>query len=149
MTHRLIFTIVWLVAICSSPYSFSGEKKVISTNKAPGSIGPFSQALQVGNMLYVSGQVGIDPQTGKMVPGGIEAQTHQVLKNIEVVLKEAGYSLDDVVQSHVYLSDLENYSAMNVIYSGYFRKQPPARATVEVSRIPLDALIEIMVTAAK
>ncbi|MFQ5652910.1 MAG: RidA family protein [bacterium] len=123
------------------------EKEIIASDKAPKAIGPYSQAVRVGNTIYLSGQIAIDPATGKMVPGGIEAQTHQVLQNIQAVLEEAGFSLQDVVQSKVFLADLEHYRAMNEVYGTYFTTAPPARAAVQVARLPLDALVEIMVTA--
>lgn len=124
-------------------------REVIATDEAPGAIGPYSQAVKVGSTLYLSGQIAIDPGTGKFVEGGIEEQTHQVLKNIRSVLEAAGYSLGDVVQSQVFLSDLENYGAMNGVYATYFKEAPPARAAMEVARLPKDALVEIMVTAVK
>ena len=125
------------------------HKKIISSEGAPKAIGPYSQAVQVGNTLYLAGQIAIDPETGKMSKGDIEAQTHRVLKNIQAVLNTAGYSLDDVVKSQVFLTDLNSYQTMNGIYAEYFTNKPPARAVVEVSRLPLDALVEIMVTAVK
>ncbi|NIR52351.1 RidA family protein [candidate division KSB1 bacterium] len=125
------------------------DKEVISTEEAPAAIGPYSQAIRVGNHLYLSGQIAIDPASGEMVEGGIEDQTRQVMQNIQAVLNAAGFSMQDVVQSKVFLSDLNNYQAMNDVYATYFRESPPARAAVEVARLPLDAMIEIMVTAVK
>ena len=124
-------------------------REVISTNSAPAAIGPYSQAIRAGNTLYLAGQIPIDPETGRFVKGGIEEQTRQVLNNIKAVLNAAGFFMKDVVQCQVFLSDLNNYSAMNEIYSSYFQERPPARAAVEVARLPKDALIEIMVTAVK
>jgi len=125
------------------------DKEVISSENAPAAIGPYSQAIRAGNTLYLAGQIAIDPATGKMIEGGVEDQTHRVLKNIGAVLKEAGFTIDDVVQSQVFLSDLNNYGAMNAVYATYFKKNPPARAAVQVARLPLDALVEIMVTAVR
>lgn len=125
------------------------HKEVISSENAPAAIGPYSQAIRAGNTLYLAGQIAIDPATGKMIAGGIEDQTHRVLKNIQAVLKEAGFTIDNVVQSQVFLSDLNNYAAMNAVYATYFKENPPARAAVQVARLPLDALVEIMVTAVK
>ena len=124
-------------------------REVISTINAPAAIGPYSQAVRAGNTLYLAGQIPIDPKTGKFVRGGITEQTIQVLQNIQAVLNAAGFLLGDVVQCHVFLSDLNNYEAMNKIYSSYFQDAPPARAAVQVARLPKDALIEIMVTAVK
>lgn len=125
------------------------DREVIATTDAPAAIGPYSQAIRVGNTLYLAGQIAIEPATGNLVTGGIEEQTHQVLTNIQAVLKAAGFTINDVVQSQVFLSDLNNYAAMNAVYAIYFQKSPPARATVQVKRLPKDALIEIMVTAVK
>lgn len=131
---------------CASPPQ---EREVISTEAAPAAIGPYSQAVRVGNTVYLSGQVAIDPATGEMLQGGIEAQTHQVMQNIQAVLQAAGCDFDDVVQSKVFLADLDDYAAMNAVYGEYFGEQPPARAAVQVARLPLDALVEIMVTAVR
>lgn len=127
---------------------FAG-KKVISTPNAPAAIGPYSQAIQAGNTLYLSGQLGLDPKTGKFAAGGFEAQTRQALKNQEAVLKAAGFSLTDVVQCQVFVKDLNNYPKFNAIYKEFFKKDYPARAVLEVSRIPADGLIEIMMIAVK
>jgi len=125
------------------------DKEVISSENAPAAIGPYSQAIRAGNTLYLAGQIAIDPATGKMIEGGVEDQTHRVLQNIQAVLKEAGFTIADVVQSQVFLSDLNNYGAMNGVYATYFKDNPPARAAVQVARLPLDALVEIMVTAVR
>jgi len=135
-----------LVAGCAH---HSWTRQVVSSDDAPGAIGPYSQAIQVGETLYLSGQIALDPATGKMVEGGIEAETLQVLKNIEAVLREAGFSPRDVVQSKVFLADLNEYAAMNAVYATLFDEAPPARAAVEVARLPLDARVEIMVTAVR
>ena len=125
------------------------DREVIAIKDAPAAIGPYSQAIRVGNTLYLAGQIAIDPATGNFVTGGIEEQTHQVLKNIQAVLQAAGFSISDVVQSQVFLSDLNNYAAMNAVYATYFQKSPPARAAIQAARLPKEALIEIMVTAVK
>lgn len=125
------------------------DREVISTPNAPAAIAPYSQGIRVGNTLYVSGQIGVDPATREFVPGGITEQTHQVIKNIQAVLEAAGFSLEDVVQSQVFLSDLNHYTAMNDVYGSYFKNAPPARAAMQVARLPKDALIEIMVVAVK
>ena len=131
---------------CSSDEPY---KEVISTKDAPGAIGPYSQAIKTGNTIYVSGQIALNPGSGKFVEGGIKEQTHQVIKNIQKILKAAGYTLIDVVQCQVYLANLNDYEEMNKVYLQYFKEQPPARAVVEVKRIPRDALVEIMVIASK
>ncbi len=125
------------------------DKEVIATEMAPAAIGPYSQAIRVGNTIYLAGQIAIDPANGKMIEGGIEEGTQQVLKNIQAVLAAADFSIEDVVQSKVFLSDLNNYAATNKVYASYFATAPPARAAMEVARLPLDALVEIMVTAVK
>ena len=153
MKTLVVFACLFLIG-CTESFKVDSsenqsEKVVISSENAPKAIGPYSQAIRVGNMLFLAGQIAIDPTTGKFVEGGIEEQTHQVLRNINAVLLEAGFSLKDVVQSQVFLSDLNNYSAMNSVYGTYFKESPPARAAMQVARLPLDALVEIMVTAVK
>lgn len=123
------------------------ERQVISTAEAPKAIGPYSQAIRVGNTVYVAGQIGLDPQTGALVSGGIGPETEQVLQNVQAILQAAGLSLADVVQSQVYLADLNDYAAMNQVYGRYLEREPPARAAVQVARLPRDARVEIMVTA--
>ena len=127
--------------------STSSNKEVISSWEAPKAIGPYSQALKVGNTLYLAGQIALDPKKGILVEGGIEAQTHRVLQNLGAVLNAAGFSYSDVVQAQVFLANLDDYKAMNSIYAEYFNKAPPARAVVEVARIPRGALVEIMMVA--
>lgn len=124
-------------------------KRVIKTNKAPLAIGPYSQAVEVNNMLFISGQIPIDPQTGKIVQGGIKEQTEQVLRNIEEILKAAGYTFSDVVKSTVFLKDLNDFAQMNEIYARFYSKNPPARAAFQVAKLPLDVLVEIETIAIK
>ena len=143
MKQRIIFLYIFLLYSCESIES----KKVISTDKAPQAIGPYSQAIQVQNTLYLAGQIALDPQSGQLVEGGIEVQTHRVMQNLNAVLEEAGFNFNDVVQTQVFLSDLNHYSAMNAVYAKYFVESPPARAVVEAARIPRDALVEIMMVA--
>lgn len=127
-----------------------GGKVVISTPNAPEAIGPYSQAIQVGNTLYLAGQVAIDPKTKKMMKdASIEEQTKQVLENLKAVLEAAGMTMDNVVSSSVFMQDLNDFKAMNGVYATYFTKAPPARATVQVARLPLDAKIEISLIAVK
>jgi len=120
-------------------------KKIISTNKAPQAIGPYSQAVVLPgqNLVYVSGQLGIDPLSGEFVKGGIAEQTNQVLTNVNTVLKAAGSNLLHVIKTTVYLKNMDDFSEMNKVYESFFSSNPPARAAVEVSRLPKDALVEI------
>jgi len=123
--------------------------QVIVTDNAPKAIGPYSQAVRTGNTLYLSGQVAIDPVTGEIVKGGIVAETRQALENLKAVLEAGGYSLENVVSCQVFLTDMGDFTAMNKIYAGYFPRQPPARATVEISELPRDARIEISAVAVR
>ncbi len=143
-----ILTLI-LISSCSSPEPQTLKKQVISTDNAPASIGVYSQAIQFGNSLYLSGQIGLIPETRELAGSDLESQTHQTLKNIKAVLEAAGYAMSDVVKAQVFLNDMDDYGAFNDIYTTYFTEDPPARAVVEVSRIPLDAKVEIMVTAIK
>ncbi len=124
-------------------------KEVIYSEKAPKPIGPYSQAVKIGDTLYISGQIPIDPKTNEIVGKNIEEQTTRVLENIKSVLEKAGYTFNDVVMTFVFLKDMKDFSKFNDIYSKYFTEKPPARVTVEVSRLPRDALIEIALIAQK
>ena len=124
-------------------------KRIIKTDNAPAAIGPYSQAVEVNNTLYISGQIPIDPKIGKVVEGGIIEQTEQVLKNIGAILKEAGYSYSDVVKSTCLLSDMANFKAMNEVYATYYPSEAPARAAFAVKDLPLGVLVEIETIAAK
>ncbi len=125
------------------------DRQVIATEGAPAAIGPYSQAVRVGPTLYLAGQIGLDPATGQLVEGGIEAETRRTMDNLGAVLEAAGYSFGDVVQAQVFLADLADYGAMNEVYASYFGESAPARAAVQVARLPRDARVEIMMTAAK
>lgn len=116
--------------------------KEVFTNKAPEAIGPYSQAIIAGDFLYASGSIGIDPQSGEVV-GGIEEQTKQVMENLREVLKEGGASFSQVVKFTIYLKSMDDFATVNEIYGSYLEKPYPARATVEVSRLPKDVLVEI------
>ena len=118
-------------------------RDVISTDRGPRAIGPYSQAIRANGFLFLSGQVSLDPATQQLVPGGIAQQTERVLENLKGVLEAAGSSLDRVVKTTVYLKDMNDFSAMNEVYARYFPNDPPARATVEVARLPKDARVEI------
>jgi 2-iminobutanoate/2-iminopropanoate deaminase len=124
-------------------------KKVIFTEKAPRAIGPYSQAIEANGTLYISGQVPIDPLTGKIVEGGIREQTEQVMKNIGAILEAAGYSFSDVIKSTCLLSNMDNFAEMNAVYGKYYQENSPARAAYGVVRLPLGALIEIETIAYK
>jgi 2-iminobutanoate/2-iminopropanoate deaminase len=126
-------------------------KTLISTMQAPAAIGPYSQAVRIGDLLFTSGQIPIDPVTGSLVAGGIREQTTRVLDNLTAVLEEAGIDMDSVVKTTVFLKDMADFAAMNEIYARYFAPESvvaPARSTVEVARLPKDALVEIEVVAA-
>jgi 2-iminobutanoate/2-iminopropanoate deaminase len=124
-------------------------KRIIQTSNAPAAIGPYSQAVEIGGTLYISGQIPLDPSTMKIVEGGIQEQTNQVLMNIGAILKEAGYEYKDVVKSTCLLSDMANFKAMNEIYARYYSEEAPARAAFAVKELPLGVLIEIETIAAK
>lgn len=116
---------------------------IIATDRAPGAIGPYSQAVRAGNLVFASGQIPIDPATGQFVPGGIAEQTEQVLRNLTAVFEGAGLTLKHVIKTTVFLADMDDFTAMNEVYGRFFVAQPPARATVEAARLPRDARVEI------
>jgi 2-iminobutanoate/2-iminopropanoate deaminase len=122
-------------------------REAVTTPDAPAAIGPYSQAVKAGNLLFLSGQIPIDPKTGNLVEGGIESQTRQVFRNIAAILEAAGASFDNVVSAGVFLADMNDFGKMNAIYADYFSSPAPARATVQVARLPKDCLVEIQVTA--
>jgi 2-iminobutanoate/2-iminopropanoate deaminase len=122
-------------------------RQAISSPAAPAAIGPYSQAIRAGNLLFLSGQIPLDPATGNLVEGGVEAQTVQVFKNIEAILKAGGASFDEVVTVTVYLVDMNDFATVNAIYATYFSSPAPARATVQVARLPKDCRVEIQVIA--
>ncbi len=124
-------------------------KKVISTSKAPAAIGPYSQAIQVGNLIYTSGQIPIDPATGQLVEGGVKEQTRQSLSNIQAILQEAGLTMASVVKTTVFLADMADFADMNSIYAEFFTEPYPARSAVAVKTLPKNALVEIEVVAEK
>ena len=118
-------------------------REAIRTGKAPAAIGPYSQAIRSGGFLFCSGQIPLDPATGKMVEGGIEAQTERVLTNLDAVLAAGGASLASVVKTTVYLVDLADFPAMNGVYARFFPNEPPARATIQAAKLPAGAMVEI------
>jgi len=118
-------------------------KKIITTDKAPAAIGPYSQAVQFGNLLFVSGQIALVPQTGEIVDGDIEAQTRQVLENIKAIIEAAGMSLQNVLKCSCFLNSMQDFVRFNEVYDSYFADSLPARETVEVARLPKDVLVEV------
>ena len=150
MIHKLtvIVLAVYLVG-CSSNQKTTVTKEVIKSPGAPAAIGPYSQAVKVGNTLYCSGQIAIDPKTGALVNDSIEAETKQVLENLKAVLSEAGMTLSDVVRTTVFMSDIGNYKRINGIYADYFTDNPPARAAVQVANLPKYVNVEISCIAVK
>ncbi len=124
-------------------------KKIIHTENAPKAVGPYSQAIEINGMLFISGQIAIDPATKKVVDGGIVEQTEQVMKNIGTILNEAGYSFNDVVKSTCLLENMGDFVPMNEIYAKYYPKDPPARAAYGVMKLPLGVMVEIETIAVK
>jgi 2-iminobutanoate/2-iminopropanoate deaminase len=122
-------------------------REAISTSAAPAAIGPYSQAVRAGSLLFVSGQIPLDPATAALVEGDIAAQTHRVFRNLSGILEAAGSSLDRVVRTTVYLADMNDFAAMNEVYATYFSAPAPARATIQAARLPKDARVEIDVIA--
>ncbi len=122
-------------------------KKIILTNEAPAAIGPYSQAVRSGTFLFCSGQIPLDPKSGQIVPGDIDAQTRRVLNNIAAVLRAESATFEDVVKTTIFLTDLGDFQTVNEIYGSYFKNQPPARSTVQVAALPKGARIEIEVIA--
>ncbi len=124
-------------------------KKVINTDNAPKAIGPYSQAIEAGNMIFVSGQIPVDPKIGKVVEGGIKEQTEMVLKNMQAILEEAGLTMKNVVKCTCLLSDMANFKDMNEVYGKFFNEEPPARAAFAVKTLPLNVMVEIEAIAVK
>jgi len=122
-------------------------KKIITAQDAPGAIGPYSQAIQAGNLVYTSGQIPLDPKTGKLVAGGIEAETRQVFANCKAVLNAAGVDFPNVIKTMVFLTDLANFATVNAIYAEHFPENPPARACIQAAALPAGAQVEIEVIA--
>ena len=125
------------------------QRRIISTENAPKALAVYSQGVEVGNTLYLAGQIGLDPATRKLVEGGVQAETRRAIENCEAVLEAAGYSLKDVVQVQVFLVSIDDYQAMNQVYATYFQENPPARAALAVAALPGGAQVEILMTAVK
>jgi 2-iminobutanoate/2-iminopropanoate deaminase len=118
-------------------------KQVVSTERAPRAIGPYSQGVRVGNLVFTAGQIALDPETGRLVEGNIATQTERVMENLKAILEAAGSSLDRVVKTTCFLTDLDQFSDFNAVYARYFTGNPPARSTVQVARLPAGALVEV------
>jgi 2-iminobutanoate/2-iminopropanoate deaminase len=123
--------------------------EIINSVNAPAPIGPYSQAILANNVLYVSGQIALEPSTGNLISDNIEAETHQVMKNLQAILLEAELDFKDVVKCSIFVKDLNNFTRINTVYGGYFTQTPPTRETVEVSRLPKDVNVEISCIAVK
>ncbi len=124
-------------------------KKIINTEKAPKAVGPYSQAVEANGTLYISGQLPINPATAAFVEGGVKEQTEQVLKNIGAILEAAGYTFDNVVKSTVLLSNMDDFTAMNEVYAGFYKADQPARVAYQVAKLPMGAMVEIETIAVK
>lgn len=125
------------------------EKKVIRTDNAPAPIGPYNQAIQYGDMLFVSGQIALDPNTGQLVEGDIQAETKMVMENLKAVLAAAGMDFSNIIKSSIFLMDMGQFTQVNEVYGGYFNENPPARETVQVAGLPKGVNVEISVIAGK
>jgi 2-iminobutanoate/2-iminopropanoate deaminase len=125
------------------------QRTIVTTANAPAAIGPYSQAVWAGDYLFCSGQIPLDPATGNLIPGGIVEQTRQVLTNLQAVLRSQNLDLDRVVKTTVFLADLAHFPAMNEVYAKYFASAPPSRSTIQVARLPKDALVEIEAVACR
>lgn len=155
MAHRLAFLVCAACLLstgCASTRIVEEPgtpRRVIATENAPAAIAAYSQGIEVGNTLYLAGQIGMDPKTRELVPGGIGAEARQALTNCQAVLEAAGYTLADVAQVQVLLADIDDYAALNEVYVTFFPKDPPARAAYAVAALPRGARVEILMTAAK
>jgi 2-iminobutanoate/2-iminopropanoate deaminase len=125
------------------------KRQIVATEAAPKAVGPYSQAVWAGELLFCAGQIPLEPATGNIVPGGITEQATRVLENIRGLLKSQSLDFGNVVKATVFLSDMNNFAAMNEVYAKFFTKEPPARSTIQVARLPKDALVEIEVVAAR
>lgn len=147
LTSQLVFPALFVSVLAGC--ATTPTKEVISTKAAPAAIGPYSQGIKFGNLLFLAGQIPIDAATNQLNTGSIEDQTKLVLENLRAVLTANGMTMDDVVSTSVFLKDLNDFARMNTLYATYFKDKPPARATVQVARLPRDVLVEISAIAAK
>jgi 2-iminobutanoate/2-iminopropanoate deaminase len=132
------------------PLAATAQDRVVATRNAPEAIGPYSQAIRVGNTLYLAGQIALDPRTNQMIADrSIEAETRQVLDSLRAVVEAAGFTMADIVSTTVFMADLNEFARMNAVYATYFPNRPPARATVQAARLPRDVKIEIAAIAAR
>ena len=138
-----VLLLVLFISGCNNSQDIQLTKEIIKSTDAPKAIGPYSQAVKVGNTLYCSGQIAIDPKTGELINDSIAAETKQVLENLGAVLKEAGMNYSNVVRATVFMSDIKNYSKINGVYAQYFKEDPPARAAVQVANLPKYVNVEI------
>ncbi len=138
-----------LVLLLAGQIGYAADRIVVSTEKAPKAIGPYSQAIRYGDMLFVSGMIPIDPKTNELSKGDIEVQAALVLDNIKAVVEAAGFSMKNVLKAEVFMKDLKDFGKYNAIYVKYFPQDPPARVTVQAAALPRDVLIEISVTCGK
>jgi 2-iminobutanoate/2-iminopropanoate deaminase len=136
-------------SVCETRGPATAQRRSISTDRAPAAIASYSQAVQVGETLYLSGQVGLDPATGQLVSGGIQAEARRALDNCKAILEAAGFTLADVVQVQVFLADVGDYAAFNEVYAGTFPAPAPARAAVAVAALPRGARVEVLMTAVR
>jgi reactive intermediate/imine deaminase len=135
--------------VSASSDTLPAERRVIATDRAPAAIASYSQAIQVGKTLYLAGQIGLDPATRELVPGGLQAEARRALDNCKAVLEAAGFTLGDVVQVQVFLADVDDYAAFNAVYGQYFPPPAPARAAVAVAALPRGARVEVVMTAVR
>ena len=145
----LMMTLMIVVFLLAGQIGYAADRIVVSTDKAPKAIGPYSQAIRYGDMLYVSGMIPIDPKTNELSKGDIEVQATLVLDNIKAVVEAAGFSMKNVLKAEVFMKDLKDFAKYNAIYVKYFPQDPPARVTVQAAAPPRDVLIEISVTCGK
>lgn len=141
---RRLLVLLLLTGCATAP-----QRRIIATENAPKALAVYSQGVEVGNTLYLAGQIGLDPATRKLVEGGVQAETRRAIENCRAVLEAAGYSLKDVVQVQVLLANIGDYQAMNEVYAAYFQENPPARAAYSVAALPGGAQVEILMTAVK
>ena len=135
---------------CTDAITFvSMEKKIINTNNAPAPIGPYNQAVAFGNMLFISGQIALDPKSGELVKGDVKAETQQVMKNLEAILQEAGMDFSNVIKTSIFLMDMQQFGVVNEVYATYFGTGAPARETVQVAGLPKGVQVEISMIAGK
>jgi 2-iminobutanoate/2-iminopropanoate deaminase len=153
MKSSMHVTLGFVLASCAvlgtTGCAIAPAKEAVSTKEAPAAIGPYSQGIKVGSTLFLAGQIAIDPKTNQFVAGSIEEQTALTLENLKAVAAAGGMAMADIVSTSVFLKDLNDFAKMNAVYATYFKDKPPARATVQVARLPRDALIEISAIAAK